>query len=144
MLTIKGGDVWRCEMSEEALFSSLEEDPAARAVVLDEIEKGGRWGDRRQELVFIGQDMGEGGRQRIQDAMDACLLDDEEFRAWERVVMEQGGGEGGDGANVDVDVDVDEKLAGMFEDGFEDWVEPGTAHQHDHDHDHGEDGRYVH
>ncbi|KAK7753138.1 hypothetical protein SLS62_004870 [Diatrype stigma] len=125
MLTIQGGDAWRCEMPEADLLSL---DPASRAVVVGEIEKGGRWGDRRQELVFIGQKMGaDGGRQRIQDAMDACLLDDEEFRAWERI-MERGGD------------DVEERLAGLFEDGFEDWVEP-DAHGHDHGHDHGEDGQ---
>ena len=122
MLTISAGDAWRCEMPE----ADLPRDPLARAAILRDFE--GRWGDRRQELVFIGQKMrgegeeggGGGGRQKIQEAMDACLLNDAEFRAWEEV-MEEGGG------------DVEGKLADLFEDGFEDWVEV-DAHAHAHAH----------
>ena len=116
MLTISGGDVWRCELPED----ELPRDPKARAAILKDYE--GRWGDRRQELVFIGQKMREGVRQRIQAAMDACLLDDDEFRDWERV-MDDAGGDGDEEA-------LEEKLAELFDDGFEDWVP--VAAQHDH------------
>jgi G3E family GTPase len=44
------------------------------------------WGDRRQELVFIGIDMDEA---RLRAALDACLLDDDEMAAgvsgWRRL-----------------------------------------------------------
>ena len=34
------------------------------------------WGDRRQEIVFIGLEM---NHKAIQEALDDCLLDDDEF-----------------------------------------------------------------
>lgn len=127
MLTISGGDLWRCELPED----ELPQDPRARAAILKDFE--GRWGDRRQELVFIGQKMREGGRQRIQAVMDACLLNDEEFRDWERVMTD-----GGD------DDEVEEKLTQLFEDGFEDWVPVDAHHGHDHDHAGGGGGDHGH
>ncbi|MEQ8703951.1 MAG: GTP-binding protein [Phaeodactylibacter sp.] len=39
------------------------------------------WGDRKTELVLIGQDMEE---QQIRSALSACLLTDEEVKDWER------------------------------------------------------------
>ena len=121
MLTISGGDVWRCELPEDELPG----DPRARAAILKDFE--GKWGDRRQELVFIGQKMREGGRERIQATMDACLLDDEEFRAWERVMEEAEDDDGG----YDAD-EAEEKLVELFEDGFEDWISVDAHHDHDH------------
>lgn len=38
------------------------------------------WGDRKTELVLIGQDMEE---QQIRSALSACLLTDEEVQDWE-------------------------------------------------------------
>ncbi|NBC06952.1 MAG: GTP-binding protein [Bacteroidetes bacterium] len=39
------------------------------------------WGDRKTELVLIGQDMEE---QQIRSALSECLLTDEEVKDWER------------------------------------------------------------
>lgn len=37
-------------------------------------------GDRRQEIVFIGQGLGEAGHQKsLQDGLDQCLVNDEEW-----------------------------------------------------------------
>ncbi|KXJ88514.1 P-loop containing nucleoside triphosphate hydrolase protein [Microdochium bolleyi] len=123
MLTISGGDVWRCELPE----SELPTHPATRAAILKDFEAP--WGDRRQELVFIGQQMREGGEQRIRKALDACLLRDGEFRKWEKAMR------------IRNEEKRDEKLVELFEDGFEDWIAVGDQQQHGHEgHDHGPGG----
>jgi len=48
------------------------EDPDYRAAILDKWQEP--FGDMRQELVFIGQNLDEA---RIRQALDACLLDEE-------------------------------------------------------------------
>jgi hypothetical protein len=89
----------------------------------------GRWGDRRQEIVLIGQQMRQGGEQRLRKALDACLLDDEEFRLWEEAMGSES---------------VVERLEELFEDGFEDWLDDHhgqdqeAGHNHPHPHPHHE------
>lgn len=87
MLTLKGGDQWRCELPEHEWPDAAD----IRAAILADFQ--GAWGDRRQELVFIGTDMRAGpgsGQERLQAAMDACLLDDDEWEQWERVMKREG------------------------------------------------------
>lgn len=52
------------------------DDEVERAAVLDDF--AGPYGDRRQELVFIGIDI---DRQIIEQCLEECLLTDEEFAA---------------------------------------------------------------
>ena len=114
MLTISGGDLWRCEVPED----EWPKDPEVRKAITRDFE--GKWGDRRQELVFIGQQMRSGGESRIRKALDACLLNDEEFKIWEDTMAFE---------------NAEDKLADLFEDGFEDWLD--ISHD-DHDHSHPE------
>lgn len=62
----------------------------------------GLWGDRRQELVFIGLDVDE---TAVREVFDKCLLTDGEMRRWQRVM-------GNRKYSTEV---VEDKLAGMFE-----------------------------
>ncbi|KAI1389252.1 putative cobalamin synthesis protein [Hypoxylon trugodes] len=121
MLTISGQDLWRCEIPEDEWPADLE---TRKAITRD---FDGKWGDRRQELVFIGQQMRNGGEERLRKALDICLLDDEEFRDWESAMESD---------------NVQDKLDELFEDGFEDWIE--TSHEgHDHTNGHGhEDNKH--
>ncbi|KAI0438437.1 P-loop containing nucleoside triphosphate hydrolase protein [Xylaria telfairii] len=115
MLTISGGDVWRCEMPE----SEWPDNPRAREAILRDF--GDKWGDRRQEIVFIGQQMRSGGETRLRKALDACLLNDVEFKKWEMAMKSKY---------------PQRKLDRLFDDGFEDWLPEGHDHDHGNGHEH--------
>lgn len=66
--------------------------------------------------------MRSGGEQRLRQALDACLLNDEEFRLWEEAM---------DSGNA-----VIAKLEDLFEDGFEDWLDDHQDHDHEDGHGH--------
>ncbi|OTA70833.1 cobW-domain-containing protein [Hypoxylon sp. EC38] len=122
MLTISGQDLWRCEVPED----EWPKNPETRKAITRDFD--GKWGDRRQELVFIGQKMRNGGEDRLRKAFDACLLDDEEFRNWEAAMESD---------------DPQKRLDELFEDGFEDWIE--TSHEgHDHVNGHGHNHEEQH
>ncbi|KAJ5241528.1 uncharacterized protein N7469_003119 [Penicillium citrinum] len=70
----------------------------------------GPWGDRRQELVFIGEGVDE---TELTAILDECLLDDEEMKQWEKIMK-----------NKRLSHKAkSKKLAGMWEDGWEEWPE---------------------
>ncbi len=69
--TCEGAGMWYAALSK----SDWPDDPEARAQIERDFE--GPFGDRRQELVFIGAGMNEGELRR---ALDACLLDEREMK----------------------------------------------------------------
>lgn len=104
MLTLSGGDKWRCEVPEEKWPA----DKIVRQTIRRDFQ--GVWGDRRQEIVLIGMQMADGGRQRLEAALHGCLLDDDEWRQWESIMQGKGSAE-----------EKQALLAEVFDDGFEDW-----------------------
>ena len=56
------------------------------AKVMEEFDAHSRWGDRRQELVFIGIRM---LRSEIEALFAACLLTDEEMKQFEDYMSDQ-------------------------------------------------------
>lgn len=67
---IEPGAMWWVTMPEE----NWPQESELRQEIMANWQKG--WGDRRQEIVFIGQDM---DKQWLTDRLDACLLTDKEF-----------------------------------------------------------------
>lgn len=61
---------WRCKYPEEEWADSEEEIAAIRA------KFDGEYGDRRQEIVFIGTNLNQAA---IEDELNKCLLTDEEM-----------------------------------------------------------------
>ncbi|KAF2022961.1 cobW-domain-containing protein [Setomelanomma holmii] len=68
----------------------------------------GEWGDRRQELVLIGENLDIEGLTKV---LDSCTLNRAEMRKWERVMHEN---------SLDEDA-KEEKLSEMWDEGF--WAE---------------------
>ncbi|WFD36634.1 hypothetical protein MCUN1_003519 [Malassezia cuniculi] len=110
MLTLSGGERWRCEIPRE----EWPDDPEIVAAIERDFDPDFAWGDRRQELVFIGTDMPNTAK-RISRKLDSCLLTDAEWSQWEAAMQ----------------LDGDERQAALddaFTDGFEDWVD----YHHEH------------
>ncbi|KAL2210995.1 cobW-domain-containing protein [Sarocladium strictum] len=123
MLTIKGGRPWFCTLPEEEYMTGNDE---VDALVKHDISKGGEWGDRRQELVFIGEKLDHAA---LEEMLDECLLTDAELRNWETVMRDE---------KYKDDQERSEALEDIFEDGFPDWPGDFEDDEHDHDgHDHG-------
>ncbi|KAK6844464.1 cobW domain-containing protein [Apiospora arundinis] len=118
MLALTGGDPWFCTLPFEVWTSG---DADIDAMIRHDIEgHDGGWGDRRQEIVFIGEGLDVAGLEAL---LDSCLLDDAEFAAWEAVMkMAPLSDEG-----------KTEALQRVFNDGFADWP-AFEAEEHDHDH----------
>jgi G3E family GTPase len=117
IMRLEGGRPWFCTMSLEDFKNN---DGEIDAMVQFDLKSGGEWGDRRQEIVFIGENLDVAALETL---LDECLLDDDEFKQWEQVMRDQSM----------TDEQKAETLAKIFEDGFPEWPE---AHDHDHDHDH--------
>jgi G3E family GTPase len=70
----------------------------------------GEWGDRRQEVVLIGEGLDVDG---LTACLDSCLLTVEEMQEWEGVMR------------MDCDEEKrEDMLNDLFEDGWEEWDDP--------------------
>jgi len=104
MLTVGCGGPWFAEVPGDA----WPEDQDVRQSIENDFQ--GPWGDRRQELVFIGEGVDE---TELTAILDECLLDDEEMKQWEKIMK-----------NKRLNHKAkSKKLAGMWEDGWEEWPE---------------------
>ncbi|GAA5907333.1 hypothetical protein JCM6882_002809 [Rhodosporidiobolus microsporus] len=106
MLTVGGGSRWLCETDEDA----WPPHPEIRKKMKEDFK--GRWGDRRQELVFIGLDIPV-MKPLLTAELDAALLNDDEWAAWQKVMKNK---------KTSLKKKV-EKLEALWEDGFEDWID---------------------
>ncbi|KAK2055676.1 CobW/HypB/UreG [Colletotrichum caudatum] len=116
MLTMTGGRLWFCTLPPGDYLTG---DAEVDALVAHDVERGGEWGDRRQELVFIGESLDVAG---LEAALDACLLDEAEWARWRRVMRNERWG----------DERKRDRLQDLFDDGFPDWEEEEDHEGHDH------------
>ncbi|KAH6606169.1 family inorganic phosphate transporter [Trichoderma cornu-damae] len=120
MLTVTGGRPWFCTLApEEYTTGSADVD----ALVKHDVAKGGEWGDRRQEIVFIGEGL---DHEALEEMLDACLLTDGEYEGWKGVMRKDGLEE----------EERREALEELFEDGFPDWSGDGGEDEGHEGHDH--------
>lgn len=119
MLTMTGGRPWFCTLPPEEYTTGDEE---VDGLVLHDIKQGGEWGDRRQEMVFIGENL---DRKTLEKLLDECLLTDDEWQKWEGIMRKE-----------DLDDEARrEALEDVFDDGFPDWASDDEDHEgHDHAH----------
>ncbi|KAG9596670.1 cobW-domain-containing protein, partial [Aureobasidium melanogenum] len=117
MLTVSGGLNWFAVVPEEQW-------PSPNQEVTDLIKKDfeGEWGDRRQEIVFIGEGIDV---KAITALFDECLLSDAEMKKWEKTMRRKGL----------TNEQRETLLCRTFEDGWEEWRNPLDEEDVDgHDH----------
>ncbi|KAJ5204997.1 uncharacterized protein N7498_005876 [Penicillium cinerascens] len=102
MLTVGCGGPWFAEVPDDA----WPEDKDVVESIQNDFQ--GPWGDRRQELVFIGEGI---DKEQITALLDECLLDDKDMKQWEKVMKNK---------KLSREVKT-KKLASLWEDGWEDW-----------------------
>jgi hypothetical protein len=128
MLTIVDGRSWFVVTDKSEWDTGNAE---IDALVQHDMKAGGLYGDRRQELVFIGEKL---DIKSLEATLDECLLNDEEWAQWE-AVMAKGFEPNGKDAQ-EVRRKKEEELFELFEDGFPEW-DDGDEHDHDHEHEDG-------
>lgn len=118
MLTLTGGARWRCEVPRD----EWPEDPDVIEAIRRDFDPDTPWGDRRQELVFIGNGI---NHELIRMTMNSCLLNDEEWSQWVNIMSSDESME-----------DKQNQLVDLFDDGFEDWIDhENDEHVHNMDYE---------
>ncbi|KAF2448408.1 cobalamin synthesis protein [Karstenula rhodostoma CBS 690.94] len=113
MLTIGSEMPWFCTVSDDEWMADEDTIKNIKA------DFEGEWGDRRQELVLIGEDLDTEGLTRM---LDGCLLSRAEMRKWEGVMHD----------NKLSEEEKEERLQEVWDDSY--WVEWGQAEDEEHDH----------
>merc|ERR1719391_281516 len=96
VLRIEGEGPWMCEMRE--LWEGTPQEELVKADLCKDNGAGEEYphGDRRQELVFIGVGL---KHEAIQEALDDCLLTDEEGEGDDEDAAEGNASDNSDGPN---------------------------------------------
>ncbi|KAI9927294.1 hypothetical protein ASPWEDRAFT_33226 [Aspergillus wentii DTO 134E9] len=105
MLTVGCGGPWFTEIPDEL----WPEDPDVRQSIENDFQEP--WGDRRQEIVFIGEGIDVDG---ITGMLNECLLNDKEMKEWEKVMKKK----------RMTRTEKEAKMGEIWEDGWEEW--PGV------------------
>lgn len=84
MLTLGSEMDWFCTVPEEEWMA---DEDTIKSIKADFV---GEWGDRRQELVLIGEELDVDGLTQL---LDGCLLSLAEMRKWESIMHDEKSGE---------------------------------------------------
>lgn len=114
MLTVGCGGPWYAEVPKEV----WPDDKDVRQSIENDFK--GPWGDRRQELVVIGVGV---DTTKITAAFDECLLDDADMSKWEGIMKNE---------KLSRE-EKEEKMAKVWEDGWEPWPDLEVEEDHEHD-----------
>ncbi|KAK3200832.1 hypothetical protein GRF29_213g146228 [Pseudopithomyces chartarum] len=114
MLTIGSEMPWFCTVEEDEWMADEDTMKNIKA------DFDGEWGDRRQELVFIGENLDVEGLRKL---LDKCLLSRAQMRKWEGVMHDKSLG----------DQERDDMLQELWDDSY--WAEWGPADDEQHDHE---------
>jgi len=116
MLTLGSEMPWFCCVDEYEWNA----DELTKKAIKADFE--GEWGDRRQELVLIGEKLDVEGLTKL---LDSCTLNRAEMRKWERIMHD---------SSLDEEA-KDEKLNEMWDDGYwAEWPHPEDIDHTGHDH----------
>jgi G3E family GTPase len=77
ILTLDTNQPWFCMQPQE----EWTDDKEVKSLILSDFIDP--WGDRRQEIVFIGEGLDEGALIQL---FDSCLLNDKDWKFWEKVM----------------------------------------------------------
>jgi hypothetical protein len=125
MLTIGCGGPWFAEVPDEA----WPEDLDVRKSIENDFQEP--WGDRRQEIVFIGEGI---STELITKLLDECLVDDEDMSRWAKIMK-----------NKRLSYrEKEEKLEKLWEDGWEAWPEFGIVGEDEEDNNEGGKKKHKH
>lgn len=90
----------------QVLISKTDDWPIDEDIVKAiEANFNGDWGDRRQELVFIGESVNQ---EAVHDAFNHCLLTDAEMKRWGRMMRN------GKCSSEEIEDKLNEMFEGMF------------------------------
>jgi G3E family GTPase len=112
MLTLGSEMPWFCTVPQDEWMA---DEDTMRNIQAD---FEGEWGDRRQELVMIGEKLDVEG---LTKCFDDCLLSRAEMRKWERIMHDK----------MTSKVERDEKLQASWDDGY--WTEWGIVEDEEED-----------
>lgn len=132
MCQIAAGGPWYATMDEsdwpfenreavEAIKADFEVVSFSNRIKCSDLTRTQPWGDRRQELVLIGENL---QKEDLEQQLRAALVTDKEWRKIERIMK-----------RTDLsERQMEEKLQDMFDDGFESWLPPDGVEPHSHSH----------